>query len=152
MAAEKNKYQNSKYFKQVVEIFDDFPDDNSKRAYCSALIACFSPKDGSPESPQKICAAHGFPHSKPKDYRFVLAKKHAIQFFVTDCSWPSVSSADIRSVKWSSYVDLFGREPYVRGRSKYWLTIGEWIVLLNAPGEAPLPDKIKEFAEAESLL
>lgn len=150
--AENNKYQNSKYFGQLVDIFDNLPDTDSKRTFCSALIVCFDPKEGLPTAPSQVCTDHGFAASKPKAYRFVLAKKHARQFFIEDCEWPSVSSADIRKLSKQDYVDRFSREPFIRGRSTYWLTLAEWIVLLEAPGTAPLPTKIHDFAESQNLL
>lgn len=152
MVKEKNKFQSSKYFEQLVDIFSNLPDIDSKRTFCSALMVCFDPREGVPLHPSKVCTDHGFAANKPKAYRFVLAKKHARQFFIDDCEWPSVSSADIRKLTKADYEERFSRQPFTRGRSDYWLTMAEWIVLLEAPGIAPLPSKIHDFAIEQKLL
>ena len=152
MAAEKNRYQSSKYFGQVSDIFRDLPDQDSQRTYTSALLKCFDINEGKPDAPVQVCMDHGYSASKPKDLRFVLAKKHAIKFFVTDCSWPGVSASDIRGVSLKDYIERFDREPFTRGRSSYWLTMAEWIVVLDAPGSAPLPDLIQKFAAENNLV
>lgn len=148
----KNIYDESRYFKQVVNVFEDTPSEDTKRAYVSAVIKCFDENQGNPHAPKLIASDHGFNKNKLHTLRLVLAKNNAAEFFVTDVNWPAVNVRDIRKTMVTDYTTAFGRAPFKRGRSTYWFTLAEWIVLLNLNGAPPLPTEIKEFAIIQKLL
>lgn len=144
------KIQESEYFARILDVFAKLPDDDSKRDYCSVIKACFDPNDGVPKNPQEVAKLYGFSVSKLHSYRFVLAKRHAKEFFVRDCDWPGVTASDIKKIGEADYKKKFGRDPFTRGRSKFWFTVAEWVELLGINGSAPLPSDMAKFLEGDS--
>lgn len=144
-------FERSEYFHQIIRVFDRIPDEGTRRAYVTALILCFDLNDGNPHHPSMVAADHGFDQYKIHDFRFVLHKRSATKFFVTDAALPGVRGSDIRNISDGVYATTFGRSPYLRGKSSYWFSVSEWITLLNAPGEIPIPQKLREFAEVHNI-
>lgn len=147
----KSSYDDSRYFQGIIEIFNNLPDESGKRAYVTAIAKCLDLNSGSPVSPIEIATNHGFHRSKIHSYKFALTKSHAIDFFVKDINFPGLLPVEIRKIGKDDYTDRFSREPFTRGRSAYWYSVGEWISLLNVRGEINLPTPLHEYALSHDI-
>lgn len=151
MEPNKRNFDQTSYYSQIVAVFESLPDDATRRSYVAAVSACFDLRSGNPDSPSEIAQNHGFKKGKLHEYKFVLAKNHAQEFFIEDARIPGVSVRDIRAISGADYRQRFEREPFTRGRSSYWFSVAEWILLLELPGWLPLPSRLQEFAAKNNL-
>lgn len=139
-------YDSSAYYQKLTKIFDTYPDEGARRAYVSAIVKCFDLNDGNPLDPKEIAETFGFSKNRLHAVGFVLTKSHATEFLVTNAKLPGLSAKDIRDIGIKHCEARFARSPYTRGRSAYWLSLAEWICLLEARGEFVLPSKLHKFA------
>lgn len=154
-------FSGSRYFEKIRETFGSLTSDNERTDYVRAISDCFKTSEENPPSHFEICQNYGFSPYKARDYYFVLAKKHAVEFFVQDMRVPGVNTSSIRGLTLplykarfetdTSYRNSFGRDrlPFTKGRSSYYLTPAEWIMYLDIRCTLPLPNELSGFINSK---
>ena len=148
------RIQLSRFYRQITAVFQNLPDVNDQKDYVRAVHAAFNQNSGSPQSARDICGTYGFNFFKARDYFFVLAKRHATEFFVEDAQIPGVNPRTVRDMQLSDFIMALGsnHDPLVRGRSSYYFTPAEWIVALDIRATLPLPTPLKSFTTQVGLM
>jgi hypothetical protein len=115
------------------------------------VIKAFDCNEGAPKAPAEIASLHAINKKKLHEFALVLAKRHVIEFLCQELDYSGIAIQDIRSIAKDTYVEKFGRNPHIRGRSSYWFTLAEWLTLLDVVGDFPLPKVLEKIARDEGL-
>lgn len=143
----RSEAQYTEYYRRVERVCGSIQSMKLRANYIRALSMAFDARYHEPPGPIDIARQFGLsPHRLP-EYRLVLNKRQASQFFREGLVLVGRDYQDVGHITRGDYEQRFNRAPIVKGRSSYWFTLAEWTILLELDIQFPLPEGIYAMAK-----